>query len=264
MIRKFKAMALERQMFLSFSCASALLLVATLIVALYFDIDRQHQSIDASIASTAAYTASLDEVVEMLERGYPSGAVKSQLDQLHRSMPSLDTIAVYDRDGLRFYHTSRHESGDTFVSGEESAILSGAPPYITSGYGTQGDQRKAFHAVTNQNGEIIGFVTVAIFLSDIMERNLSLLPPFYFILAAALVIALLLSRGIVKLLQSSLHGYQPDELLDLYIRQEQVLNAIEDCLIATDENGTVLFSNDKARRLFQQQEDIPLHGRNIR
>ena len=263
MFQKFKSLALERQMFLSFSCASALLLIATLFVALYFDIDRQHQSIDASIATTAAYAASLDEVSEMLERGYPSGKAAAQLDKLHHSLSSLDTIAVYSRDGLRFYHTSRNESGDTFVSGEETAILSGAAPYITSGYSTQGSQRKAFHAVTNGEGEIIGFVTVAIFLSDIMQRNLALLPAFFCILAAALVIALLLSRGIVRLLQSSLHGYQPDELLDLYIRQDEVLNAIEDGLIATDGRGVVLFSNKQARRLFQQQEDVPLQGRNI-
>ena len=264
MVQKFKSLALERQMFLSFSCASALLLIATLFVALYFDIDRQYQNIDASIANTASYAASLDDVVDMLERGYPSGKVNSQLDKLHRSFTALDTIAVYNRDGLRFYHTSRHESGDTFISGEETPILSGSEPYITSGYSTQGAQRKAFHAVYSESGEVIGFVTVAIFLSDIMERNLSLLPAFFFILAASLVIALLLSRGIVKLLRSSLHGYQPAELLDLYIRQDEVLNAIEDGLIATDSTGTVLFSNNKASQLFQQEENIPLQGRNIR
>ena len=251
MIQKFKQLSLERQLFISFSTVSALLLVLTLGVTLYFDIDRQRQSIDSTISSTAAYVASMDTVVEMLERGYPDPEVKAALDTLHQQFSGLDTIAIYKRDGLRFYHTSRLETGETFVSGEEQPILNGADPYITTGYGTHGSQRRAFHAIRNQDGEIIGFVTAAIFNADILQRNRALLLPFLLILCGVFVVALLLSRGIVLLLKRSLLGHQPEELLDLYLRQDDVLNALEDGLVATDPQGRVIFSNNPARQLFQ-------------
>lgn len=72
MLQKIKSLSLERQLFLSFSAVSALLLMLSLGITLYFDIARQSQSIDSTISSTAAYVASMDGVAEMLANGYPT------------------------------------------------------------------------------------------------------------------------------------------------------------------------------------------------
>jgi sensor histidine kinase regulating citrate/malate metabolism len=147
MVRTFKAMPLEKQIFFSFSAASALLLLLTLCLTLSFDLHRQQKSIDDNIAGTAAYIASLDEVALMLEQGYPEQSTTQQLERICKGNPNLNVIAIYDRNLLRFYHTSRQETGETYVSGEERAILSGAEPYIVKSYGTLGAYRCAFHVV---------------------------------------------------------------------------------------------------------------------
>ena len=48
MLQKIKSLSLERQLFLSFSAVSALLLMLSLGITLYFDIARQSQSIDST------------------------------------------------------------------------------------------------------------------------------------------------------------------------------------------------------------------------
>ncbi len=254
MIQKFRKMTLERQMFLSFSCASALLLITTLLAVLSFEFRQQEQRADALISNTAQYIASMDQVVKMLEQGYPDYQVKEQLDALHKYYTDLDTIAIYDSHSLRFYHTSRGETGETFVAGEEAPILDGAEPYLTTGYSTLGSQRRMFQAIHDRQGEVIGFVTVSIFHKGILQQNLSLVPVFIYILTAALIIAVLTTRGIIHLLRRSLNGYQPAELLDIYLRQDGVLNAVEEGLIATDDQGVVVFSNDPAHQLFGMDE----------
>ena len=259
MLQKIKSLSLERQLFLSFSAVSALLLMLSLGITLYFDIARQSQSIDSTISSTAAYVASMDGVAEMLANGYPTQEVTGSLDSLHQNFPGIDIIVVYDRNGLRFYHTSRLETGETFVAGEETAILSGSPPYITTGYGTHGNQRVAFHAVRDGSGSIIGFVTVAIFRADILQRSLNLVLLFSLVLGGMFGVALLLARGIVHLLKGSLRGHHPKELLDLYLQQDDLLNSIEDGLVATDLRGQVVFANDQARTLLQCGS-TPLEG----
>ena len=259
MLQKIKSLSLERQLFLSFSAVSALLLMLSLGITLYFDIARQSQSIDSTISSTAAYVASMDGVAEMLANGYPTQEVTGSLDSLHQNFPGIDIIAVYDRNGLRFYHTSRLETGETFVAGEETAILSGSPPYITTGYGTHGNQRVAFHAVRDGSGSIIGFVTAAIFRADILQRSLNLVLLFSLVLGGMFGVALLLARGIVHLLKGSLRGHHPKELLDLYLQQDDLLNSIEDGLVATDLRGQVVFANDQARTLLQCGS-TPLEG----
>lgn len=256
MLAKFKRMPLERQLFFSFVSVSSILLLLTIGIMLYVDINRQLRSMDETIRSSAAYIAQLDGVEAMLEQGYPDPEVSRQLDSLSQNMEDLNVIVVYNTSGLRFYHTDRKQSGETFVEGEEAAILAGSQPYITTGYGTYGTQRRAFHAVENEEGEIIGFVMTSIFTSDIWAQSRVIIVYALAVLGVVLLLGVVLSRGIVTLLRGSLKGHHPAELLELYLKQEDVLNAIEDGLIATDPEGRVIFSNQAADHLFgvQQQE----------
>ena len=247
-MKKFKQLPLERQLFFSFLFISAFVCLLALGQALWLNINRQEKTIDTAISSTAAFVASLDEVKGMLNQGYPDAAACAILDALHRSYPDIDAIAVYNSNGLRFYHTNRRETGETFIADDASQILSGSDPYIISGYSTQGEQRRAFHAVRSDD-DIIGFVTVSIFNEDILGRTRALFDSFCFIMAGAFLIAVLLSRGIVAMLRSSLHGHRPEELLDLYLRQDDVLNTLTDGLIASDERGRIIFCNDAAGRM---------------
>ena len=89
----------------------------------------------------------------------------------------------------------------------------------------------------------------SIFTSDIWEQNRVIVIYALVILGVVLLLGVGLSRGIVALLRGSLKGHHPTELLELYLKQEDVLNAIEDGLVATDREGTIIFSNQAAQRL---------------
>ena len=112
----------------------------------------------------------MDQIVSMLEIGYPDDSTIKELDSLSDTFSDISVIAVYNTDGLRFYHTDRHETGETYLYGEEAAILAGSPPYITVGYGTYGSQRRAFHSIRNEAGDIIGYVTASVF-TDYISRQ---------------------------------------------------------------------------------------------
>ena len=254
MRRRFQQLPLERQIFYSFSMASVALLLLTLCVALSLELGHQRGHVDSVISGAAEYVAHLEGVAEMLNTGYPDPGVSRELDLLCRSYPELEILAVYDRNGLRFYHTSRRETGDSLLTGEEARILSGAAPYITASYGTQGQQRSAFHAVENAAGEIIGFVTVATFQARVTQRELTLVLIYALILCGALLLALLLSHALVRLLRSSLRGNDPKELLELYLRQDRVLDALEDGLVLTDLRGEIVFANAQAAGLLELGE----------
>lgn len=253
MVARFKKLSLEQQIFYGVLLVATAVLCIALAVTLYLDMDRQRRSIDDTISSIAAYVASIDSVGGMVRRGYPDPAVKTELDELAEHFDDLDVLAVYGSDGVRFYHTQRSQSGETYVEGEEQAILSGAAPYITVGYGTQGQQRRAFHAIRGADGAILGYVTASVFISDIWQRYLSLVGPVLLIFVGSVLAAAVFSRGIMGLLVDSLGGRQPGDLLHLYLRQDEVLNALGDGLVATDGEGRVLFSNTTAGRLLGQE-----------
>ncbi len=257
MIQKFRKLSLESQLFLSFMAVSICLLLLSLSITLFSTITRQRQEIDKNISALASYIASMDNVISMLENGYPDDSAIEELDSLSENFSDLNVIAVYNTNGLRFYHTNRQETGETFVGGEEEAILKGSQPYITTGYGTHGTQRRAFHAVLSKDGHIIGFIMASVFNTYIFEQMQTLFPTYLLAAMVMLVVSVLLSYGLVSLLRDSLMGHHPTELLDLYLRQDVVLNALEEGLIATDSNGVIAYANQAARQLFQLPQPAP-------
>ena len=71
MFHTFQRFSLEKQLFASFVGFAAVLLLLTMGVSLILDINRQMQSTDSLIRSSASYIASLDSVKNMLKQGYP-------------------------------------------------------------------------------------------------------------------------------------------------------------------------------------------------
>lgn len=256
MLRKIRNLSLEKQLFFSFMAVSFLLLSLSLSITLSFNLTRQRKEIDKNISGVAAYIASMKPVADMLDAGYPDPEITAELDALSENFPDINLIMVCDSGGLRFYHTNRQETGETFVEGEEKAILSGSRPYISIGYGTRGTQRRAFHAV-KQNGEITGYVMASVFTAYISDQEKTLFLPYLLILLVMLLLSVLFSHGIVYVLRSSLMGHHPQELLNLYLRQDEVLNALEESLVAVGRDGKILFSNQAAGELFGIGEFSP-------
>lgn len=123
---------LEKKLYRSFTLLSALIIVLSLGITLYFDITRQRADMDATISGTASYIASMPQVVSMLEAGYPSALAKQDIDSLCNNLPDISVVVICDSNSLRFYHTDRLKTGETFVDGDETRILQGSEPYITT------------------------------------------------------------------------------------------------------------------------------------
>ena len=153
MIGKFKKLPLEKQLVWSFFLLASFVIALTMTISVFVDIRSERRQIDNTIGNIAEYVASLDSVVDMLEKGYPDPDVQHQMDSLCDAMKNVNVLMICDRNKLRFYHTKRQDWGDSFVDGEEAEALAGQGVYITTGLGTNGEQRRAFCAIKNQNGE---------------------------------------------------------------------------------------------------------------
>lgn len=254
MLHRKKKSELERVLYRGFMLISTLVILLSLGGTLYFDIDRQQKEMDTMISGIAAYISEGTDVVTMLESGYPSPYVKQSLDALYGTIPNISVAEVCNKDGVRFYRTDRQSTGESYVDGEEIPILQGSKPYITMGYGTKGAQRRAFHAVSNAKGEIIGFVMVSVFVGVITARAQSIALVHLMILGVMLIIGFFLSHAILRVLRKTLMGFQPEELLRRYLRQDVVLSAVAEGLVATDTAGTVLFVNSAARSMLGEEE----------
>lgn len=259
---KKKKSALERKLYHAFLLLSTLVTLLSLGGTLYFDMERQRSEMDTVISGTAAYISHLPDVVSMLENGYPSPQVEGSLDLLCDTIPNISVAVICNKDGLRFYHTDRQKTGESYVDGEETSILQGSDPYITMGYGTMGSQRRAFHAIYSTDEHIIGFVMVSVFSGVISSQLQSIFLVHLLILLMMLLVSFFLSHAFLGYLRSTLMGLQPEELLMRYLRQDVVLSAVAEGLVASGPEGEVLFVNSVARSILGN--DQLLEGRPVR
>lgn len=249
--------ALEQNLYRSFLLLSATLVLISLGFTLFFDISRQRKDMDKLISGTASYIAAIPDVAAMLENGYPDSTVTRDLDSLSSNIPDINVIVISDKNGLRFYHTNRLKTGDSYVAGDEDAILAGSDPYITTGYGTHGMQRRAFHAVKNSDGEIVGFVMVSLFTATLSAQHRSLLFFYIIIFLIMMIVSISLTHTMFSLLRDSLLGYDPEELVNIYTRQDEVMNMIDEGLAATDLDGRILFANQKVSTILGRPANDP-------
>ncbi len=251
--------ALERTIYRTFLLFSGFMILASLLISLAYDIHRQRRYMDRVIYGSAAYVAGLPGVVSMLEAGYPDSATLSVLEDFCENIPDINGAVVYNTSGLRFFHTSRHATGESYLDGSEKPVLAGADPYITTGYDTTGAQRRAYHAVRSSSGEIIGFVMLSIPQAVISASDKGLILLHFAIFLVMMAVCLAATQATLRYIRSALAGHDPDELLNLYTRQNSVLNNLAEGIAATDRNGKIIFANSEARAILASGSVIREH-----
>ena len=244
--------SLEQVIYRTFFGFSLFLMLLSTLVTLYIDITNQRKLMDRAIAEGAAYIAELPSVRTMIQSGYPTPATVEELDIYCNAMSDINAAVIYNSGGLRFYHTNRSSTGESYLTGEEQAILEGAEPYITSGYSTLGKQRRAFHAVRDGSGAIIGFVMISIHQAEISASLIRILLLHMGILICLVPLSLFMTNLVLSYIRSRLKGRDPNEILTSYYRQDTVINALEEGLIAVKADGTILYSNNRAREFLNK------------
>ncbi len=254
-----KEKPLEHQIYLSQIFGITLAILLSLGVSLHYNLVTKKNSLDMNIRNTGIFLSESKEVVDILENGAPSAQFNLYLDDLIRKLSYIDVITICDTRSIRFYHNNKALIGKTFVGGDEKDILSGAEPYITNGKGTLGRQRRAFFPVKDENGQIIGFVMVAVLTTSIMQLTRNILSVFLILAITLIFIGILTSNMLYKRLKKILFGYRPEEIRKIHIEGKEVLDALEEGLFAINTEGELILINESAKKILDLKE-MPEYG----
>lgn len=244
---------MEHRLYLTMTVLVTVILLCSLGFTLAMDIARERKALDRKITDAATYVAELRGVHDMLEAGYPDPGVTEQLEAITEFVSGIDSILIADRNGLRFYQTSRHMAGDMYVDGDETRILTGAAPYITTVQGTDGPLHCAFHAIRNAEGVTEGFVMVSVAVSKITGRSQQIMLVYVAMFLAMLLLSILLTGAFFRFQRTMLLGHEPVELLSLYVKQDEVINSLAEGIVSVGQNGKILFANKPAELLLAGQ-----------
>lgn len=228
------------------------LLGATLVPQRLRDYDTE---LDGRISLASRLIAESGDTIEALAAGKATMDLTARLDKLVAETEGIDYVVLVLPDGRRVYHPDHTLIGQQFTGGDEGGAVIGEAPYITTRSGTVASQRRAFQTVYNEDGRIVGFVMVSASMENVQKQKQNLLIHFLLVFVLALTVGLLLSWMLAHGVRNALLGHEPRTFAQMYLQREEVLDHLNECLLAVASSGQLLFCNAQAQKLFG---NIPL------
>lgn len=220
---------------------------AGILINLHFETQKRDQNLQ-NIAETIAQSPLLTE--EQTD----SAMLLEYLDSLKDSLDNIDVISVIGNDNVRRYH-SNHELIGTVYDGTLPEFEQASKDYYaTNDSGPSGTQRRAYAAVYDEEGNYIGFVIAIMLMQNIYRESLQTAFIFVLITIAAILMELLISAELSGTIKKSLLGYEPDVFSAMYKVRDNILESLDEGIIAVDSHGVVQFVNQAADTMLDHIE----------
>ncbi len=214
-------------------------------INIHFEMQKRDQNLQ-NVAEAIAHSPILDmEKVSGEEESYKD-ILMGYLDSLKDTLDDIDVISVVSRDNIRLYH-SNHELIGTVYDGTIPEFKENNREFYTADdSGPSGTQRRAYSAIYDSEGNYIGFVIAIMLMENIKAETLQTLAFYALITLTAVLIELILSAELSNSIKKSLHGYEPDVFSAMYQVRDNILESLDEGIIAIDKTGTVQFANNAA------------------
>lgn len=185
------------------------------------------------------------------------------LDTLKDTLDDIDVISVVNKEGIRMYH-SNHALIGTKYDGNMPDFKSNTDGYYTvDERGPSGSQRRAYAAVYNKDGEYDGVVMAIMLMKNIKSETAQMLFIFLLITVVTILIELVIAEELSKKIKKSLMGYEPDVFTAMYKMRDNILETLEEGILAFDTNGIIQFVNESALRMLCDNPWKNLVGQNV-
>lgn len=183
------------------------------------------------------------------------------LGSLKSSVTDIDVISVVNASKVRFFHTTESLSGTVYDG--EMPVFADKDFYIVDAVGPSGEQRRAYSAIYDKGGNYAGFLMVIILSKSVKAGILSTVITYASITFAIILCELMLAQWLSGGIKKSLLGYEPDAISAMFSVRDNILESIDEGVVAVDGDGNVLFANAVAEKMLGGQEKNEIIGKNL-
>ena len=231
--------------------------VSGTLINIHFEVEKRDQNLQ-NIAEAVASSPLIDDKIANPDDKKTTELLNEYLDSLKISLDNIDVISFVSRENIRLYH-SNHELIGTEYDGAIPEFEKVSKEYYTSNEtGPSGSQRRAYAAVYDKNGNYTGFVMTILLLENIKAETLQILFIFALITIAAILIELIISAELSSSIKKSLHGYEPNVFSAMFQVRDNILESLNEGVLAVDKNGVVQFANRSAAKMFGKKKEKEL------
>lgn len=231
--------------------SSALSLAGTLYVAL----SGEQKSLDNNLINSASILSQSPLVRQTLEGKIAPSELAAFLDAATASTADIDLVLVGDLDNTLFYAPDPALAGTTYSGDAQNRALNGEGPYTSNETGPMGSEHSAYAPIRNDAQEVIGYVVVGRYLRSMASVTMATIFQVLLIGLLAAVAAALLAQRLSRRIKNALQGYEPEAFARRFHQREDILDALEEGLLAIDKDEKIIFFNASAARLLSLTPD---------
>ncbi|SDH17707.1 two-component system, CitB family, sensor histidine kinase MalK [Alteribacillus persepolensis] len=212
--------------------------------------ENAREAQEAKIMNIAETVSRAPAVIQGLETTTQKNTIQSYTQSVQENT-HVHYIVVMDMSHIRQSHPVEERIGQYFVGGDEDRAFEGER-YTSVAEGTLGESLRAFVPITNDNNEQVGVVSVGILLERVESIVLTQQKMVYTGTAAGLFTGIIAAVFLARRVKKTLFGLEPNEIAQLLQEREAMLASVREGVIAVDDTGKIVVSNDAANQLFQE------------
>ncbi|MGI6074934.1 MAG: ATP-binding protein [Pyramidobacter sp.] len=227
----------------------------TMFMVLRLNLRLQTRRIENTLHELGEMVAVNPLVLDAFRTGQATPDVEKYLGKLVVNLHDLDVVTLADMNAKRIYHENPRYIGEDFVGGDESDALKGKS-YFSRASGTLGEQMRYFCPVFDSSGEKqLGFVMVSALMTTIHSQRNEIYASHFRVMMAVLGIALLATWLGARRIKRTLLGFEPGQLSEYFLERVEVLNSLEEGIIAVDSEGYIILANRAATNMLRLHHD---------
>ena len=231
-------------------------------VTMRYSLNALREQIDSILMSTVVTLGNAPSVLRIVEQGYCDQEMSDYLTDVIVNTRDLEYITIADTNSIRLYHIDPAYIGLPFEGGDEQRALNGESYLSDATPSNLIPQHRAFHPIRNAHGEVVGFVMASATFETIEQIRGEITTTYVQLLLVLSLCTTILGGALAVYLGQHLRGVKPEDMIRMYLTQNDILNALDEGLISFDKKGKVRLVNAASSRILGIKEDLLL-GRQV-
>lgn len=194
-------------------------------------------------------------IIDAFQTSDPAKTIQPIAEKI-RKETGAEFVVIGNRDGTRYSHPLKTKIGQKMTGGDNERALVQGEYYISKAEGTLGPSIRGKSPIFNQQGEIIGIVSVGYLLEDVNQQILNNLRRVLIVSFFAILISLIGSVLLGRNIRRDTMGLEPYQIASLYKEKNAVLHAVKEGILAIDKEGNITMMNQQAKRLLQLRGSV--------
>jgi sensor histidine kinase regulating citrate/malate metabolism len=209
------------------------------------------KDIEKNIMNVAQIMASAPVVKENLDKNSDEMVIQRYMESMLKATKEIDVIVAADMEGIRHGHPNPDRIGWKFVGGDETRVIQKGESYISEAKGTMGEQIRAFAPVFNNQGKQVGFIMAGQLIKSVERVKKEALAIVIFSSLGGLFIGIIGAFVLAKNIKRTLLGLEPEQISKLYVEKQEILEAMQEGIIAVDSELKITLINKAALKMLK-------------